>query len=189
MPQKSITNLVIVKDLLDIVGGQDAVILVKLCEKKRKRVTDEELSKKMKKKVTEVRATLNKLHYRGIACYQKTRNQKTGWYNYTWEIKKDRITEIIEEQQTEMLEKLYQKKNLEADYSFFDCEKCNERALFEIAAEYNFICPTCGGSMTSANDPNRQKELGVRIKKIEKELEILGIGEGKAQKLGHICKP
>ena len=73
----------------------------------------------------------------------------------------------------ENLEKLTQKKNLEADYSFFDCAKCNERAVFEIAAEYNFICPNCGGSMTSANDPRRQKELGEKIKKIEKELEVL----------------
>ncbi len=173
MPQKSITNLVLVKDLLDTVGGQDAIDLVKICEKKRKRVTDEEISKKMKKKVTEIRAILNKLHYRGIACYQKTRNQKTGWYNYTWEIKKDRIADIIGEQQVENLDKLTQKKNLEADYSFFDCVGCNERAIFEIAAEYNFICPSCGGSMTSANDPNRQKEIDQKIKKIEKELEIL----------------
>ena len=173
MPQKSITDLVLVKDLLDTVGGPDAVILVKICEKKRKMVTDEEISKKMKKKVTEVRALLNKLHFRGIACYQKTRNQKTGWYNYTWEIKKDRIASIIGEEQEEHLEKLTQKKNMEADYSFFDCEKCNHREVFEIAAEYNFLCPTCGGSMGSANNPNVQKEMGGRIKKIEKELEML----------------
>ena len=173
MPKKSITALVLVKDLLDTVGGADALTLVKICETKRKMVTDEEISKKMKKKVTEVRAILNKLHYRGIANYQKSRNQKTGWYNYTWEIKKSRIAEIIHEQQEENLEKLMQKKNLEADYSFFDCSKCNERAMFEIAAEYNFVCPTCGGSMTSANDPSRQKEIGETIKRIEKELVVL----------------
>ncbi|OQA32125.1 MAG: Transcription factor E [archaeon ADurb.Bin336] len=173
MPPKSITDLTLVKELLDTVGGEDAITVVKLCEKKRKMTTDEELSKKMKKKVTEVRAILNKLHFRGIACYQKARNQKTGWYNYTWEIKKDRIAEIIEEQQKENLEKLNNKMKLEADYSLFDCTKCNHREVFEVAAEYNFICPTCGGNMTSANDPNRQKELLTKIKNIEKELTLL----------------
>jgi transcription initiation factor TFIIE subunit alpha len=173
MPSKSITDLVLVKDLLDTIGGEEVIQLVKICEKKRKKVTDEEISKKMKKKVTEIRAILNKLHYRGIACYQKSRNQKTGWYNYTWEIKKDRIAEIISEQQVENLEKLEQKKNLEADYSFFDCGKCNHREVFEIAAEYNFLCPDCGGSMTSANDPSMQKEIETKIKKIGKELEFL----------------
>ena len=173
MPSKSLTDLVLVKELLDTVGGQDAITLVKLCEKKRKMTTDEELSKKMKKKVTEVRAILNKLHFRGIACYQKARNQKTGWYNYTWEIKKDRISDIIYEQQKENLEKLNKKMNLEADYSLFDCSKCNHREVFEIAAEYNFICPICGGNMTSANDPNMQKELMGTIKRIELEMVLL----------------
>ena len=173
MPKKSITELELVRDLLDTVGGQEAVELVKICEKKKKMVTDEEISKKMKKKVTEIRAILNKLHYRGIACYQKSRNQKTGWYNYTWEIKKDRIAEIIAEQQKENLEKLSKKATLEADYSLFDCAKCNHGEVFEVAAEYNFLCPACGGSMTSANDPNRQKELVGTIKRIETELMLL----------------
>lgn len=188
MPQKSITELTLVRDLLDTIGSQDALELVKICEKKRKMVTDEEISKKMKRKVTEVRAILNKLHYRGIACYQKSRNQKTGWYNYTWEIRKERIANIIIEQQKENLEKLTQKRNLEADYCFFDCPKCGERAIFEIAAEYNFVCPACGGSMTSANDPSMQKELAVKIKKIEKELEVLGKIEGKTPKPGQVCE-
>lgn len=185
MPQRSITSLTLVKDLLDIIGGPGAIELIKICEKKRKPTTDEEISKKMKKKVTEVRTILNRLHYRGIACYQKTRNQKTGWYNYTWKIKKDRIAEIIIEQQTENLEKLYQKKNLEADYSFFDCNKCNERVVFEVAAEYNFVCPNCGGTLTSANDPDAQKELDEKIRKIEKEMEELN--RIKPQKPGQIC--
>jgi transcription initiation factor TFIIE subunit alpha len=173
MPSKSLTDLGLVKELLDTIGGEEAVILVKICEKKRKSATDEELSKKMKKKVTEVRAILNKLHFRGIACYQKSRNQKTGWYNYTWDINKTRLAEIISEQQEEELEKLNQKINLEADYSLFDCSKCNHREIFEVAAEYNFLCPSCGGSLTSANDPSRHKELSTKVKRIQKELEIL----------------
>lgn len=173
MPSKSITNLTLVKDLLDTIGGGDAVILVKVCENNRKGTTDEDISKKMKTRVTEIRTVLNKLHYRGIAEYQKSRNPKTGWYNYTWEIKKKRIAELVMEQQNEVLERLMKKRNLETEYSLFDCIKCNERAPFEIAAEYNFICPTCGGSMESANNPKRIKEINSRIRKIEHELEVL----------------
>jgi len=173
MPQKSITDLSVVKDFLDTTGGAEAFMLVKICEKKRKSVTDEEISKKMKKKVTEIRAILNRLHYRGIACYEKKRNQKTGWYNYTWTIKKERIAELILEQQSERLEKLMSKKNFEVDYNFFDCTKCNERTPFELAAEYNFTCPQCGGSMNNSNNEGNQKELDDKIKKIEKELALL----------------
>jgi transcription initiation factor TFIIE subunit alpha len=173
MPSKSITNLVLVRDLLDTIGGQDAVVLVKMCENNRRGITDEEISKKMKARVTEIRTVLNKLHYRGIAEYQKSRNQRTGWYNYTWEIKKKRIAEIIMGQQREVLERLAEKKNLEAEYSVFDCIKCNERTPFEVAAEYNFICPGCGGQMESANTPKKTKELDSKIRKIEQELAVL----------------
>ena len=174
MPQKSITDLNLVKDFLDTLGGEEAVKLVKVCERKRKDFTDEDVSKQMNLKVTEVRAVLNKLHYRGIACYQKSRNQKTGWYNYTWVIRKDRLAELIGEQQKENLIKLEDKRNIETDYNLFDCNECNERLPFEIAAEYNFICPACGGILDSANNPDKQKQIAKKIKKIEKELETLG---------------
>ncbi len=173
MPQKSLTDLSIVKDFLETVGGQEAVDLVKICEKKRKSFTDEDVSKKMQKKVTEVRAILNRLHYRGIACYQKSRNQKTGWYNYTWIISKDRIADLIKEQQKEKICKLTEKQRIESDYNFFDCTKCNERLPFELAAEYNFVCPRCGATMDSTSNPKRQKEIMKNIEEIEKELVIM----------------
>ncbi|MDD3083516.1 MAG: hypothetical protein PHP82_00655 [Candidatus ainarchaeum sp.] len=173
MPQKSITDLVIVRNFLEVIGGKETIDLIKICERKRKAFTDEEISKKMEKKVTEVRAILNKLHFRGIATYQKSRNQKTGWYNYTWEINKPRIANLIIEKQKEYLNKLDEKKNLEEDYNFFDCKDCNERLPFEIAAEYNFICPSCGGKMNTISDPQTQKEIQKKINKIENELVIL----------------
>jgi len=173
MPQKTLTDLMLVKDFLETVGGQDALTLVKICEKKKKGFTDEDVSKKMKKKVTEVRATLNRLHYRGIAVYQKSRNQKTGWYNYTWEIKKDRLADLILEKEKENIDKLVQKKAIESDYNHFDCTKCSERMPFEVAAEYNFLCPSCGGQMNSANDPQKHKEIEIKIKKIQEEMAIL----------------
>jgi len=173
MPSKSMTDISLVKDLLDTIGGAEAVELAKICEKKRRSFTDEEVAKKMGKKVTEVRAILNKLHFRGIATYQKSRNQKTGWYNYTWDIKKERIAEIVTEQQAETLQKLLDKKSLETDYNFFDCVECAERAPFEAAAEHNFLCPKCGSKMDSASEPRKQKELDEQIKKIQKELEMV----------------
>ncbi len=173
MSQKSITDYNLVKELLETIGGEEAVKLIKICEKKRKAFTDEDISKKMSKKVTEIRTTLNKLHFRGIATYQKTRNSKTGWYNYTWEINKSRIADIIIEEQKEYLDRLSEKKSLEENYNLFDCKGCNERMPFEIATEYNFICPNCGGIMDSTNNPERKKELDKKIKQIEKELEAL----------------
>ena len=170
MPPKSITDYMLVKDLLNSVGGTDAIPLVKFCETKKKQVTDEEISKKMKKKVTEIRTVLNRLHYRGIACYQKKKNVKTGWYNYTWEIKKDRIAEILLEQHSESLNKLVERRDFESNYSFFDCVECNQRTPFEVAAEYNFVCPSCGKGMKASDNETRMKDISKKIGLIEKEL-------------------
>jgi transcription initiation factor TFIIE subunit alpha len=147
-----------------------AIDLVKICERKRKRVTDEELSKKLNQKVTEIRTILNRLHYRGIACYQKTKNTKTGWYSYTWEIKTKRIAEIIIEEQSEKLLKLNEKKEVEEEYNMFNCLGCGERAPFEIAAEYQFICPNCGKNMEAANTEDSLKKLNQRVGLISEEL-------------------
>ena len=173
MPQKSLTDVPSVQDFLETLGGPEIINMVKLCERKRKCFTDEEVSKKMNLKVTEIRALLNKLHFRGIAIYQKSRNQKTGWYNYTWEISKKRLATIVIEQQQDVLDKLGEKQALEGDYNFFDCNNCNERLPFEVAAEYNFICPSCGGVMDSNNNPQKQKEISKRIVKIESEMVFL----------------
>ncbi len=173
MPSKNFADLELVQDFLETIGGEELVTMVKICEKKRKSFTDEDVSKKMGIKVTEVRAMLNKLHFRGIACYQKSRNQKTGWFNYTWEIKRDRLAELIIEKQKDFLEKLKEKQNLEGDYNHFDCNNCNERLPFEVAAEYNFCCPACGGVMDLSNNPKKQKEILKKIENIENEIKIL----------------
>jgi transcription initiation factor TFIIE subunit alpha len=173
MPQKNLADLKLVNEFLDTLGGKELIDMMKICEKKRKAFTDEDISKKMGIKVTEVRAMLNKLHYRGIACYQKSRNQKTGWFNYTWEIKKDRLADIIINEQREILSKLNEKKSLEGDYNFFDCNNCTERLPFEVAAEYNFMCPSCGGVMDNSNDPKKHKQLEKEIKRIEEEISFL----------------
>jgi transcription initiation factor TFIIE subunit alpha len=173
MPQKNLIEMESVRDFIETMGGKDLVTLVKICEKKRKAFTDEVISKQMGIKVTEVRAMLNKLHFRGIVCYQKSRNQKTGWFNYTWELKKDRLAGLLIDKQKENLVKLQQKKSIEGDYNHFDCNNCSERMPFEVAAEYNFICPSCGGVMDLANNPKKQKEILKKIEQLEKEIKIL----------------
>ncbi len=171
--KKLFVNRPVVQDFLKKVGGEAAVGVTTLCEKKGRCVTDEELAKKMKLKVTEIRTVLNRLHYRGIACYKKTKNKKSGWYNYTWEIKKKRVLELILEQQQEMIEKLEVKKSFGEQYSFFNCKNDCEITPFEIAAEYQFRCPTCGETMTSFDYRKRLEDINRRIGELKEEVGAL----------------
>lgn len=136
-------------------------------------MTDEELAKKMKVKVTEIRAVLNRLHYRGIACYKKTKNRKNGWYNYTWEIKKKRIVELILAEQQETIEKLEAKQDFEKNYSFFSCKNNCTMVPFEIATEYQFKCPECGSTMDYFDYTKKLKDINSQIETLKKDAGLL----------------
>lgn len=172
--ESKIFEFVVVQDFLSKVGGDHAIRLAQICDKKaksKKPVVDEVIGKQMKDlKITEIRAVLNRLHYRGIAHYQKTRDQNTGWYSYSWGINKKRILELILEEQVEEIGKLEKKIEFEKNYVFFACGKSCENIPFEIAAEYNFKCPNCGGTMNSIDNKKALAGLKKRVIIMKKEI-------------------
>jgi transcription initiation factor TFIIE subunit alpha len=187
---KKILDFFITQDFLGRVGGEYAFELAKICNNKRGAVTDEQIGRKLKPlKITEIRAILNRLHYRGIACYQKTRNNKTGWYSYTWEIKPRRIAELILEEQAEEIAKLEKKIEFEKNHMFFRCNKKCDSLPFEIAAEYNFICPTCGGAMDVADNKKLVRDLRAKIRLIKNEVKELEKIVEKSQIVGQLKHP
>jgi transcription initiation factor TFIIE subunit alpha len=160
-----------VKDL----GGDDAVSMVGILVKKSN-VTDEVIGKRMKHlKITEIRTLLNKLHFKGIVHYQKTRDTKSGWYSYTWELKPKRIAELILEERSEEIEKLEKKMNYEMEHDFFTCKKECDHVAFEIAAEYLFKCPICGESMDLIDYEKKRKDISSTVDMLKKEMKGLEI--------------
>jgi transcription initiation factor TFIIE subunit alpha len=170
MVKKDITSFAVTKDLIGKIGGDYAVELVRICEKKGRPVTDEEIEKKIKLKITEIRAVLNRLHYRGIASYNKKRNPKTGWYAYTWMINPKRIAELVCEKQQDEILRLEKKLEFEANYVIFSCKKLCRGQPFEIAAEYNFRCPECGETLEAQDNEKAGKELKKTISTMKNEL-------------------
>ena len=171
--KKNISNFETAQTLITNIAGDSAIKLVQICEKKKKSVTDEEISKKLGIKVTEVRTILNMLHFWGITSYNKNKNKKTGWYTYTWEIKFGRITELLIENYLEKILKLEEKKRLEENYVFFTCKNQCEHHPFEIAAEYQFRCPECGGSMNPINNKKQLIKMNKKIDLMKEELEVV----------------
>jgi len=170
MAKKDITDFSVTRDLLGKMGGEYAVELVRICGKKGRPVTDEEIEKKIKLKITEIRAVLNRLHYRGVAGYYKKRNPKTGWYAYTWEINPKRIAELVCEKQQDEIIRLEKKLEFEASYVIFSCKKLCKGHPFEVAAEYNFRCPECGETLEAQDNEKASKELKKTINAMKNEL-------------------
>jgi len=157
--------------MLETIAGEPAVRITRIYEKKGKKITDEEVAKKIKMKVTEVRTILNRMHYRGISCYHRTKNSKTGWYSYSWEIKTRRILELLMAQYHERIEKLETKKSFEQNYALFSCKKNCDYIPFEIATEYLFKCPECGTLLEAVDNEKRMKGIETQIISMRKELE------------------
>ena len=171
MPKVSVLQFQGAEQLLQTIAGDAAIKITKIYETKGKQITDEEIAKKIKLKVTEIRTILNRLHYRGIACYQKTKNSKTGWFSYTWEIKTKRILELLMEQHNERIEKLETKKNFEKNYILFSCQKKCDYIPFEIATEYLFKCPECGSTLGQIDNEKRNAGLQAELEILKKERE------------------
>lgn len=169
----SIVNLMLTREFLHVVGGEHAKTLVEICLNSNKEITDEEIGKKLPLKITEIRTILNRLHYRGIACYNKSKNSKSGWYNYTWIVKPERIAELILDQQEDAIEKEKNHLQIQENYTLFGCKKGCHVQPFETAIEYQFKCPDCGQTMESINTKKYLKDGQKRIGQIEEEIKIL----------------
>lgn len=167
--KKSILAFTVTKEFLKDIAGDFALDVVTVCQKKRKSITDEIIGNELGLKITEIRAVLNRLHYRGIACYNKTRNPKTGWYSYTWNIKTNRIAELVLEKYAEELQKLERKKQFEKNYALFSCPKNCSNTPFEVAVEYQFKCPECGEPMEALDSQKNNRETNKKIKLLAKE--------------------
>ncbi|PIN85699.1 MAG: hypothetical protein COV47_00855 [Candidatus Diapherotrites archaeon CG11_big_fil_rev_8_21_14_0_20_37_9] len=170
---KKIHEFTLAQDFLKSIAGDYAIELVSICSRKRKLVTDEEIGKKLPLKITEIRTILNRLHYRGIACYQKTKNMKTGWYSYTWEVKTGRIAELLLEKQAEEIDRMEKEIEFEGTHEFFSAGKDLAEYPFEIAAEYHFKCPETGKSLELIDNKKRVKNLRKRIELMKEEVNEL----------------
>ncbi|MDD5337581.1 MAG: hypothetical protein PHS02_03805 [Candidatus ainarchaeum sp.] len=101
---------------------------------------DEELAKKLKIKVSDVRASLNKMHNEGLVTYVRDKNSETGWYSYAWVINEDRIKKWVG-MRYDTQESCTPKEGT----AFYFCKECglDSAVGFVDATECSFRCQNC----------------------------------------------
>lgn len=125
-----------VRQMLIEMGGENTLQVLKEFTEE---MSDDELARKAKLKVSEVRIVLNKLHSEGLVSYTRLRDKDSGWFSYIWRIK--------EEEMQKLLEKVKENKKEEVG-EFYFCGKCGkEKHSFASASELFFRCPSCGESL------------------------------------------
>jgi transcription factor E len=122
--------------LVDLAGENTLAIMKSFAG----RVSDEDLSKKLKIKISDVRATLNKLHSQGLVSYVREKDNETGWFSYSWALNREKIEFWVTRRAEERNPAVFS----ENSENYF-CANCGVESLvpFEHAMSSNFKCPKC----------------------------------------------
>lgn len=131
-------------------GGEHALEIVRGFSNN---ISDEEISKKLKIKISDVRATLNKLHSLGIVDYSRYKDSETGWFSYFWCLNVVRMKTWVNERVEEEL------RNFDfSNGEYYFCPSCGGASIhdFVSASDYGFRCPACSSSLDFLSDEKAQ---------------------------------
>lgn len=139
------------QNLIEI-GGENALAIVRNFYGNH---SDEELAKKLKIKISDVRATLNKLHNEGLVNYIREKDSETGWYSYSWSLNHQRMEKWASSQANRL--------NTicgESGDEYYFCTACGAATItnFESAATVEFRCERCN-RLLEFIDERRMAEL------------------------------
>lgn len=126
-----------VRQTLIEIGGENALAIIRNFYGNN---SDEELAKKLKIKISDVRATLNKLHNEGLVNYIREKDSETGWYSYSWSLNHERMKRWA----TSQVDRLSILGNGSGEDHYF-CPTCGAATItnFESAADGDFRCERC----------------------------------------------
>jgi len=161
-----------VKNYLDNID-ENAYSLLNVWKQHSDINNDEVLAKEYGTKVTIVRSILNKLCYRGIVAYDKVKDKNSGWYNYYWKIDFEKIAKLIYSQHKDNKEKLENKVDLTTTYDLFTCNNECKKIPFEVAMEYNFVCPHCSEKLEQFDNKQELKETKKYLDQINTEMDFI----------------
>lgn len=143
----------VVRQLLVDVGGENAIAIIKNFNTG---MSDEDISKTLELKISDVRAALNRLHNEGIVAYNREKDSETGWYSYCWYLNMEKIEKWA-------LESIKKIENPEENGGEnYVCPSCGNSTVvsFETALDKGFRCEICNHSLEYL-DEKRKERLGM----------------------------
>ena len=125
-------------------------------------LSDEELSKTLKLKISDVRATLNRLHSEGLVTYLREKDSETGWYSYSWQLNKPRIEEWVGDK----VKPRYPAFD-DASGDHYFCPSCgaqNTMLALTDAQDSSFKCPKCSSALEYFDREKTEEIMGMKPK-------------------------
>jgi transcription initiation factor TFIIE subunit alpha len=129
--------------------------------------TDEEIANKTGIKLNIVRKILYKLYDLGLASYKRSKDPETQWFTYTWKFEKDEVINHIIKDSEEYLKMLNDELEREENNMFFVCPQGHVRLDFDVASDYEFMCPACGDELQFQDNAEIINQLKEDIEMVE----------------------
>jgi transcription factor E len=133
------------QDLIEV-GGENALAIIRNFSGNQ---SDEDLAKRLKIKISDVRATLNKLHNEGLVNYIREKDSETGWYSYSWSLNHERMERWASNHNC-----VAGAISAESGCEYYFCPSCGTESItnFESAACCEFRCERCNKMMEFIDD-------------------------------------
>jgi transcription initiation factor TFIIE subunit alpha len=135
--------------------------------------SDEDLAERTGINLNTVRHTLYTLYEKRLAEYRRIKNSETGWLTYLWQLKLDRMDDILYEDMMAVLEKLMARERYEEENDFYICKNCGVIFTFDEAFVRDFECPPCDEKMDHFDNELLLKALKSRISAIKESMGVV----------------
>jgi len=168
--QQNLANPDTLMKVARVLGGEEAVKIVEVLTHVDE-TTDMEIVAKSGIRLNTVRKLLYRLYDHSIVALQRTRDKKTGWFIFRWNLQSDQIDGFLTNQKRRILEKLEIRLDYEKSHDFYSCYTpgCG-RFPFEEAMEHVFRCPKCGKPLTHSDNKRIVEFLSKRTEQLRNEL-------------------
>ena len=151
-------------------AGQDVVPLVRFLYGKNK-VSEFEIVDALKENLQSLRNKLYLLQKVSLVDSSRKKDKKKGWYIYFWTFKPQNVIWLYKKIREEEIERLKNRLEREKQSQFYSCDNKCMRLNFDQAMNFNFKCPECGEIMNLVDNSDIIKKIGLKIKKLQKEID------------------
>ena len=162
-------HLRLLKELVVQVAGKNTEALIDIL-KGEKPVNEFRISEKLKLTVNQTRNILYKLYNQNIVFFIRKKDEKKGWYIYSWYLNVPKALErlkLMKEKEIDSLRHLLISRENKRFYKCpNECMEYNE----ETAMLHQFTCTECGSVLQLESTEELTKELKEKIEKAKKEI-------------------
>lgn len=162
-------HLKLLKELVVQVAGKNTEIIIDIL-KEEKPVNEFKIADKLKLTINQARNILYKLYNQNIVSFARKKDEKKGWYIYSWSLNVPKALERLRIIKEKELHNLNHQLNSRENKRFYVCP--NECVEFneESAMLHHFTCPECGTVMQLSSTEELSNDLKSKIDLAKKEI-------------------